>query len=132
MNMKKIAGLAILVAMLFGVAGCNVTIGADESGKKWIAMIEKHKKLLEEGKFDAAAFKAEAKPLAEDLKKHRNKEEKKVLLSEKVLADFKRVSKEFETLLKEKGTPEQQAAYLEMIAIWTEDEEPASNASANS
>ncbi|MCB9892978.1 MAG: hypothetical protein H6839_00845 [Planctomycetes bacterium] len=129
--MQKVAGLLVFALVAVMLAGCSFSMGADEPGKKWIAMIEKHKKALEDGKFDAAAFKTEAKPLAEELKKHRDKKEKKVLLSETVLADFKRVSNEFETLLKEKGTPEQQQAYLDMIKIWTTDEEPADNAPAN-
>jgi hypothetical protein len=120
--MQKVAGLFTVVLLALAVTGCSFSFGAaDESGKKWIALIEKHHKALQEGKFDAAAFKTEAKPIADELKSKRDPDQKKVLLSEQVLADFKRVSDDFEKLLGEKGTEEQQAAYSEMVKIWTTD-----------
>lgn len=127
----KLAGLAALVLVL-AIAGCNFSMGADATGKKWIELIKKHHTALEEGKFDAEAFKKEARPIAEELKEKRDPDEKKVLLTDEVLAEFKKVSNEFETLLQEKGTLEQQVAYLEMVKIWTEDETPDANAPANS
>ena len=128
--MKKLAGLAVLVAILFSVTACNVTIGADEDGKKWIALMDKHKKLLEEGKFDAKAFKAEAKPIAEALKKHRGSSDQVTFRSEDVLKDFKRSIDEFQKVLQEKGTQEDVEAYLEMKQLWNFDK-PAANAGGN-
>jgi hypothetical protein len=127
--MRTVAGLTAVVLLVFVTAGCHFTVGADEPGKKWIALLDKHKALLKQGKFDAKAFQAEAKPIAEDLKKHRGSNPK-VYFSDKVLADFKRAMKEFEDLMKEKGTPEQQKAYLDMRQIW-DFEQPAANAPAN-
>jgi hypothetical protein len=120
--MQKSTGLLAIAAIAVVIAGCSFSFGAaDESGKKWIAMIEKHKKALAEDKFDAAAFKSDATPIANELKSKRDPDEKKVLLSEQVLADFKRVSEEYEKLLAEKGNIEAQAAYAEMLKIWQTD-----------
>ena len=128
--MKKLAGLAVLVAILFSVTACNVTIGADEDGKKWIALMDKHKKLLEEGKFDAKAFEAEAKPIAEALKKHRGSSDQVSFRSEDVLKDFKRATNEFENVLKEKGSEEQKKMYLDIRDLWNF-KQPAGNSAGN-
>ncbi|MEZ5991581.1 MAG: hypothetical protein R3E76_04440 [Planctomycetota bacterium] len=128
---RKATALLALFLLSMTVIGCSFGTGANETGKKWIALIEKHKAALQEGKFDAAAFKTEATPIAEELKKKRDPDQKKVLMTEKVLEDFKRVSKEFETLLAQKGTPEQQQAYLDVLDIWIASDTPADNASAN-
>lgn len=129
----KATGLLALVLICVAISGCNVSFGADATGKKWIALMEKHKKALEEDKFDIAAFKAEAKPIADELAQKKDKTQNKVLLSDDVLADFKRVSNEFEELLKKKGTNEQVQAYLEILAIWTgdKDDDKAGNAEGN-
>lgn len=127
----RVFSVAVMVAVL---ASCSFSIGgnpADEAGKKWIALIEKHKAEFEVGKFDAVAFKSEGTPIAEELKKHRDEKEKKVLLTDEVLKDFKRVTDEFEKLLQDKGTPEQQQAYLDLVNIWTANDEGKANAPAN-
>lgn len=125
--MQKLNVLLVFVLAAAVLTGCSFGMGADEPGRKWIGLMDKHKKALEEGKLDVAAFKAEATPIAEELKKHRDKEQKKVLLSDEVLTEFKRASNEFEKLLDEKGTPEQRQAYVEILAIWTTDESAPAN-----
>lgn len=132
--MNRTIGVLSVAVMVAVLGSCSFSIGgnpADEAGKKWIALIEKHKAEFEAGKFDAAAFKSEGTPIAEELKKHRDEKEKKVLLTDEVLKDFKRVTDEFEGLLQSKGTPEQQQAYLDLVKIWTDDAVGKANAPSN-
>jgi hypothetical protein len=91
--MKKTAGLLALLLVSFMLSACGAP--ADQPAKNWIAFLDKHKPLLANEKFDAAAFKAEGQPLVAELKKHSDASTGKILMTEPVLAEWQRANKEF-------------------------------------
>jgi hypothetical protein len=115
--MKKVTGLFALMVLAM-LVGCSSP--ADEPATKFVTFLDKHKAAISAGTFDAKAFEAEGKPLVDELNKHVDAKEKKILMTEKVLAEWNRATTEFETaadkMNKDKGDPTAVIAYLALIS----------------
>ena len=112
--MRKVAGLfAILVVAM--LVGC--TAPADAPATKWVSYLDKHKALINEGKFNVDDFKKEGAPIADELAKAVDPKEKKLMMTEKVLAEWNRAIKEFVDVAGEKNV-EALLAYNEVSQPW--------------
>lgn len=132
--MKKVSGLLALVVFTMLVVACSAP--ADEPAKKWVSFLDKHKAAIEGGTFDVKAFETEGKPLIEELKKHRDPKEKKILMTQAVLDEWNRANKEFgdaaDKMTEEKKDPSAALAFYGMVMELTgEKTEGAGNAPAN-
>jgi hypothetical protein len=114
--MRKVAGLLafVLIAML---VGCSAP--ADVPANKWVAFLDKHRALINEGKFNVDEFKKEGQPIADELAKAVDPKEKKLLMTEPVLNEWNRASKEFSETAADKNA-DALFAYLEISKVWAD------------
>lgn len=87
------ARVPIILLLLLVVASC--TPPADESTERWVAFLDRHRVLLEEGRFNEQDFRAEGDPILEQLVKLKNPTDDKLLLSADTLAEFNRAMQAF-------------------------------------
>lgn len=122
--MRKQLGLVLLFAMCMGLTGCSAP--ADEPARQWIQFLEKHQTLLESDDFNVESFKDEGLPLAKEINKHRNPDNGKILMTEDVLTEWKRVNKEFGKAIDkyslDHNDPGPSASYAELVDIVVADE----------
>lgn len=109
--MQKATGLLALFLLAF-VMGCQVS--ADEPARKWITFMEKQNAKIRDGSFKADEFKAEGAPLAAELTAKVDPNEKKLLMTEGVLNDWKKVHDDFDNACKEKFNMEAQKVFEEV------------------
>lgn len=119
--MRKVSGLVLFALFAVMVAGCGAK--ADAPAKKWIDFLDKHKATLNAGNFDVAAFKAEGKPLVEELKKVKDTKQNKILMTEGVLKEWNRANDEFGEAAGKNA--DAAGAYLEMVLDIAGEDKPA-------
>lgn len=114
--MRKTVAFTVLLALLF-VASCSAP--GDAPATKFVAFLDKHKAAINEGKFDVKAFEDEGKPLVAELRTHRDPKDQKILMTEKVLAEWQRANKEFaaaaDKMTTEKADPSAAMAYTALV-----------------
>lgn len=109
--MQKATGLLALIMLVFAM-GCQVS--ADEPAQKWIDFMKAQNAKIRDGSFKADEFKAQGKPLAAELTAKVDPKEKKLLMTEGVLNEWKKVHDDFDNACKEKLNMEAQAAFEEV------------------
>lgn len=109
--MQKATGLLALIMLVFAM-GCQVS--ADEPAQKWIDFMKKHNAKIHDGTFKADEFKAEGTPLAAELTAKVDPKEKKLLMTESVLNEWKKVHDDFDIAVAKVGNREAQTAFLEV------------------
>ncbi|MBK8207630.1 MAG: hypothetical protein IPK87_12715 [Planctomycetes bacterium] len=131
--MRKTASLLALVLFALAIGGCSAP--ADEPAKKWVAFLDKHRATLGEGKFNVDDFKKEGQPIVDELKKHRDPKEDKILMTQAVLDEWNRANKAFgdaaDAYTKDKGDPMPALAFYELVTDLTGKKDGASNTPSN-
>jgi hypothetical protein len=126
--MKKVTGLLAFVVLAI-LVGCSAP--ADAPANKWVVFLDKHKALINEGKFNVDEFKKEGQPIADELAKAVDPKEKKLLMTEPVLNEWNRAITEFSDTATDKNV-DALFAYLEISKVWADaagvgDNTPPSN-----
>lgn len=124
---KTCALVALLMLLLAG--GC--TPPADEPAANWVAFLDRHRVLLEEGRFNEQAFRAEGDPILEQLVRLKNPKDDMLLLSADKLAEFNRAMQAFnEAAAKARaaGNPRPAQAFAEYYDRLKPKDQPPANA----
>ncbi len=131
--MRNTAGFLALVLFALTIGACSAP--ADEPATKWVAFLDKHKALIGEGKFNVDDFKKEGQPIVDELKKHRDPKDDKILMTQAVLDEWNRANKAFadaaDAYTKEKGDPKAALAFYELVTDLTGNKDGAPNTPTN-
>lgn len=99
--MKKLGTGLLAMLMLLTVTACGAP--GDEPATQWCDMLDKHAALIKDGKFNKENFEEDAKPIMEELKKHKN-DDGKIPMTTDVLKRWKETNASFaDTCEKEKN-----------------------------